>query len=199
MAVPARKRRRRVGKRIPLRQALAHAVEVAKCAAGVVPVWSRDYRQPGQPAGRWISSYTSSRSSFASCLAPDPWPPSVFVPSTKNAAWSLASGFPLAPRLTRPSIARRHRPTPLPLRPRFIGFSAATRGHLAVMPGRVFEIRFQNGDFELDASGQLPPPEVGDTIRRNGKRWRVISRSEREKRMVLEVEPVETRDAHERR
>jgi len=41
------------------------------------------------------------------------------------------------------------------------------------MPGRAFQIVYPNGDFEIDVSGQHPPPAVGDTIRRNGKQWKV--------------------------
>ena len=44
------------------------------------------------------------------------------------------------------------------------------------MPGRSFEVRFPDGTFELDASNEHPPPEVGDTIRRHGKLWRVTAR-----------------------
>lgn len=43
------------------------------------------------------------------------------------------------------------------------------------MPGRSFEIVYPNGDYEIDASGQHPPPAVGDTIRRQGKLWRVTA------------------------
>jgi hypothetical protein len=46
------------------------------------------------------------------------------------------------------------------------------------MPGRSFVVRFPNGTFEIDASNAHPPPEVGDTIRRSGKLWRVIARSD---------------------
>jgi len=47
------------------------------------------------------------------------------------------------------------------------------------MPGRSFEIRFPDGDFEIDAGTQRPPPDVGDTLRRRGKLWRVTARSDR--------------------
>jgi hypothetical protein len=46
------------------------------------------------------------------------------------------------------------------------------------MPGRSFEIRFPDGTFEIDASNAHPPPEIGDTIRRSGKLWRVTARSD---------------------
>ena len=44
------------------------------------------------------------------------------------------------------------------------------------MPGRSFEVRFPDGTFEIDASNEHPPPEVGDTIHRRGKLWRVTAR-----------------------
>jgi len=44
------------------------------------------------------------------------------------------------------------------------------------MPGRSFEIRFPDGTFEIGASNEHPPPEIGDTIRRRGKLWRVTAR-----------------------
>jgi hypothetical protein len=40
------------------------------------------------------------------------------------------------------------------------------------MPGRLFEIRYPNGDFEMSAFTQQPPPEIGETLRRKGKLWR---------------------------
>jgi hypothetical protein len=43
------------------------------------------------------------------------------------------------------------------------------------MPGRSYEVIFPNGEFEIDASGQRPPPAVGETIRRRGKLWRVTA------------------------
>jgi hypothetical protein len=55
------------------------------------------------------------------------------------------------------------------------------------MPGRSFEIRFPNGDFEIDAA-EYPPPTVGDTIRRRGQFWRVTARS-RGAPIVVRVEP----------
>jgi hypothetical protein len=58
------------------------------------------------------------------------------------------------------------------------------------MPGRAFEIRFPNGDYEIDASGQQPPPNVGDVIRRNGELWRVKARSD-DKPIRLWVEVAE--------
>jgi len=44
------------------------------------------------------------------------------------------------------------------------------------MPGRSFEIRFPDGTFEIGASNEHPPPEIGDTIRRRGELWRVTAR-----------------------
>ena len=35
------------------------------------------------------------------------------------------------------------------------------------MPGRLFEIRYPNGDFEMSAFTQQRPPEIGETLRRN--------------------------------
>jgi len=46
------------------------------------------------------------------------------------------------------------------------------------MPGRSFVVRFPDGTFEVDASSAHPPPEVGDTIRRSGKLWKVTARSD---------------------
>ena len=60
------------------------------------------------------------------------------------------------------------------------------------MPGRSFEIVYPNGDFEIDASGQNPPPAVGDTMRRNGKLWRVKARTDG-KPVIVRVELVEKR------
>jgi len=36
------------------------------------------------------------------------------------------------------------------------------------MPGRLFEIRYPNGDFEMSAFTQQRPPEIGETLRRRG-------------------------------
>jgi hypothetical protein len=52
------------------------------------------------------------------------------------------------------------------------------------MPGRSFEIVYPNGDYEIDASGQHPPPTVGDTIRRQGKLWRVTATTDGKPVMV---------------
>jgi hypothetical protein len=60
------------------------------------------------------------------------------------------------------------------------------------MPGRSFEIVYPNGDFEIDASRQHPPPAVGDTIRRQGKLWKVTARMEG-KPVIVRVELVEPR------
>jgi hypothetical protein len=60
------------------------------------------------------------------------------------------------------------------------------------MPGRSFEIVYPNGDFEIDASGQHPPPTVGDTIRRHGKQWRVTATTDG-KPVIVRVELVEER------
>ena len=58
------------------------------------------------------------------------------------------------------------------------------------MRGRSFEIRFPDGTFEVNADNQHPPPEVGATIRRVGKRWRVIARTDGTP-VVVRVAPVE--------
>jgi hypothetical protein len=60
------------------------------------------------------------------------------------------------------------------------------------MPGRSFEIIYPNGDFEINASRQHPPPAVGDTIRRQGKLWRVTARTDG-KPVIVRVELVEER------
>jgi hypothetical protein len=64
------------------------------------------------------------------------------------------------------------------------------------MPGRSFEILYPNGDFEIDASGQSPPPAVGDTIRRKGQLWRVTAATGG-RPIIVRVEPAKgrTRDA----
>jgi hypothetical protein len=60
------------------------------------------------------------------------------------------------------------------------------------MPGRSFEIVYPNGDFEIDASRQHPPPAVGDTIRRQGRLWRVTATTDG-KPVIVRVELVEER------
>jgi len=60
------------------------------------------------------------------------------------------------------------------------------------MPGRLFEIRYPNGDFEMDAFTQRPPPEIGEMLRRRGQLWRVVSRTLDEP-FVVRVEPVPDR------
>jgi hypothetical protein len=62
------------------------------------------------------------------------------------------------------------------------------------MPGRSFVVRFPNGTFEIDASSAHRPPEVGDTIRRSGKLWRVTATTEG-KPVIVRVELVEKRAA----
>jgi hypothetical protein len=57
------------------------------------------------------------------------------------------------------------------------------------MPGRIYEIRYPNGDFEIDAGTQRPPPVVGDTIWRRGEVWKVTSTDDTEKPVVVRVEP----------
>ncbi len=47
-ALPAEKRTSLLGRRLWLNHAVVRAVYVAKCCCGVVPVWSRDRRHPGQ-------------------------------------------------------------------------------------------------------------------------------------------------------
>jgi hypothetical protein len=60
------------------------------------------------------------------------------------------------------------------------------------MPGRLFEIRYPNGDFEMDALTQQPPPEIGETLRRRGQLWRVVSKTFDEP-FIVRVEPVPDR------
>jgi hypothetical protein len=60
------------------------------------------------------------------------------------------------------------------------------------MPGRLFEIRYPDGDFEIDAFTQQPPPSIGETLRRRGKLWRVVSKTTYEP-FVMRVEPVPDR------
>jgi len=75
------------------------------------------------------------------------------------------------------------------LRKRFYPFRA---GHLTSIPGRSFEIRFPDGDFEIDAGTQRPPPDVGDALRRRGKLWKVTARNDRP-RVTVRVERLEER------
>jgi len=60
------------------------------------------------------------------------------------------------------------------------------------VPGRLFEIRYPNGDFEMDAFTQQPPPEIGETLRRRGQLWRVVSKTFDEP-FIVRVEPVPDR------
>jgi hypothetical protein len=60
------------------------------------------------------------------------------------------------------------------------------------MPGRLFEIRYPNGDYEMDAFTQQAPPDVGETLRRRGRLWRVVSRTTYEP-FVVQVQPVPER------
>jgi hypothetical protein len=59
------------------------------------------------------------------------------------------------------------------------------------VPGRLYEIRFPDGAFEVDASLQHPPPAVGDTIRRKGRVWKVVSATTDGAPVVVKVEPAE--------
>lgn len=63
------------------------------------------------------------------------------------------------------------------------------------MPGRSFEVRYPDGDFEIDASQNQPPPAVGATIRRKGQLWRVTARTDG-KPVVLRVELADERSKH---
>jgi hypothetical protein len=55
------------------------------------------------------------------------------------------------------------------------------------VPGRSFEIRYPNGDFEIDAGTQRPPPGVGDTIHRQGKTWKVTATNEEQTPVLVQV------------
>jgi hypothetical protein len=66
------------------------------------------------------------------------------------------------------------------------------------MPGRLFEIRYPNGDFEMDASRQHAPPAVGDILERRGRRWIVVTRTAEEP-FVVRVEPADERRRAPRR
>jgi hypothetical protein len=59
------------------------------------------------------------------------------------------------------------------------------------LPGTFFEIRYPNGDFEIDGASQSPPPLVGEMIRRRGKLWRVTGRFKRGTLPVVRVEPAQ--------
>jgi len=43
------------------------------------------------------------------------------------------------------------------------------------MPGRAYAIHYPNGDYELDARTDRPPPTVDETLRRRGQLWKVTS------------------------
>ncbi len=60
------------------------------------------------------------------------------------------------------------------------------------MPGRNFQIIYPNGDFEIDAALQQPPPAAGDTIRRRGKLWRVVATTDG-KPFIVRVELAEVK------
>ena len=60
------------------------------------------------------------------------------------------------------------------------------------MPGRLFEIRSPNGDFEMSAVTQQRPTEIGETLHRSGRLWRVVSKTSYEP-FVMRVEPVPER------
>jgi hypothetical protein len=60
------------------------------------------------------------------------------------------------------------------------------------MPGRLYEIRFPNGDFEMDAFTEKPPPEIGETLHRRGEQWKVVSKTAEEP-FVVRVERVPDR------
>lgn len=62
------------------------------------------------------------------------------------------------------------------------------------MLGRIFTVRYPNGDFEIDAS-QDPPPSLGDTIRRKGKLWRVTATTDG-KPVVMRVVLADERSNH---
>ena len=57
-------------------------------------------------------------------------------------------------------------------------FERKHEGNSVTVPGVSFEIRYPSGDYEVDVSGQRSPPVVGDTIRRNGRLWKVITRTD---------------------
>ena len=62
------------------------------------------------------------------------------------------------------------------------------------MPGRLFEIRYPDNYFEFDARTNTPPPEVGDTLRRRGKLWKVTSTTD-DTPVIVRVEVVEEHPA----
>jgi len=65
------------------------------------------------------------------------------------------------------------------------------------MPGRSYEVIFPNGDFEIDAGTQGPPPAVGDVIRRKGTFWRVTA-TQGQSPIIVRVEAAErgSKDNH---
>ncbi len=65
------------------------------------------------------------------------------------------------------------------------------------MPGCLFEIRYPNGDFEMSAFTQQRPPEIGETLRRRGKLWKVVSKTNHEP-FVMRVEPLPDRGKADR-
>ena len=89
-----------------------------------------------------------------------------------------------------PAMRERYPVTARPKRRRGGRFAVRVPGHPITVPGRSFEIRFPDGSFEIDASGQHPPPGVGEKIRRSGRKWRVIARTDGQP-VILDVEDAE--------
>jgi len=63
------------------------------------------------------------------------------------------------------------------------------------MPARPFEIRYPDGDFEIDYT-RRPLPAVGETIQRENRVWEVTRREDRDAEgggaVFVYVEPAET-------
>ena len=57
------------------------------------------------------------------------------------------------------------------------------------MPSMAFVVRFPNGDFEYEV-GSRDAPEVGETMRRRGALWKVMTRDVQDAVLTIHVEAV---------
>jgi hypothetical protein len=60
------------------------------------------------------------------------------------------------------------------------------------MPSRAFVVRFPNGDFEYEVRSR-DAPEVGETLRRRGALWKVMTLDTRQAVVTVNVEAVDER------
>ena len=66
------------------------------------------------------------------------------------------------------------------------------------MPSRAFVVRFPNGDFEYDVRSRAAP-EVGETMRRRGALWKVMTLDTRQAVVTVNVEAVDEQPADSQR